>query len=927
MYIQLLGRVAVVDHGRSSTVPRAQARGVLALLALNAGRMVSLDQVATAMWGGAEPATARTQIYSAISSVRRLLATAGGGATVVGGRFGYQLTVAESDVDALRFERLVQRHGRDDAYPETGAARLREALRLWRGEPLADAAGAFVDGARAQLVQRRLNAIDDLATLDLASGRFADVAAELAAVVAEHPSHERLRGRLMIALFRCGRQTESLRLYHDYRRSLAEGEGLDPGAELAAVADAVLRDTLPPVAVPARERVGSDVAATSFVAPATPNLLPPHVPDFVGRTAELAAIAVAVRPQRVGFAPAIVTITGLGGLGKTTLAIHAAHRGMADFPNGCLYADLRGWAIRPADPELVLATFLRALGVAHDQVPADPDQRLALYRSLTADRRLLVVLDDARDEAQLRPLLPTGKGCAVLATARSSLAGIDGATPVRLPQLSDVDGAALLSTVAGVDPVNAAAIARLCGGLPLAIRIAGARLAHEQDTDTERLQKNLSDEQARLDQLSVGDRDVRSTLALSYRRLSPAAGALFARLGALPAAEASRWVAGCLLDDPRSAPDALAELVDAALVAVVHRGPEPRYRLHDLVQLYAREQGPGGADDDAPVRRLYQGLAGLATAYDEQIHAGFPTPPRDHRWYQVTEVPVTTDPNAWFAIERDLIVGAIADATARGWTRLAGQLLAAITNLADRSDGPDEWDRLVEAVLPILSGHPGHEYDEATLLLAHAGRLRTREEHDRALPMLRRARRLFRVLDDPARAATSATQLAMIYRRHGQERLASAYFAWAIAQFAVAGHPAQEVQAHVGLGNLWLRQGRHGDAQNAYLRALALIRRHGEATSGLYPNVLGCLAEVAAVEGRYDEALECYHEAMARAAEIGDLRQWAQVQFQIVKLHHRSGNRAAGVQAAHRAAQSLDAVGLTAMAGRARSIAAELSDA
>ena len=512
MRIQLLGRVTVIHGGKATTVARAQARGVLAVLALDAGRVVSLDRLAAAMWGGAEPATARAQLHSAISSIRAMLAATGAEAAVDGGRFGYSLGVDATSVDALSFEHLV---GRQPVDPEP-EQRLRAALALWQGQPLADASGAFVDGLRARLVERRLHAVDELAALDLAAGRYADVAADLTALVDEHADHEPLRGRLMVALFRCGRQAAALRLYHDYRRRLADADGLDPGAALTAVAETILRDE--PLAGPA----GADPEPRH-------HMLPARTPDFVGRAKELAAIDAGLRAD----GPAVVVVSGMGGIGKSALAVEAVHRVLGAFPGGSLYADLRGTGPRPADPHVVAGMFLRAAGIDPEQVPDDPAERLALYRAYTAKHRVLIIFDDAHDEAQVGALLPGGDSCA-LVTARGELTALD-ATPIRLAVLSDVEGGRLLSVVAGVTGAEATAVARLCGGLPLALRIAGARLA--AGADSARLRENLADEWRRLDQLTVDDRDVRGTLALSHRRLSEPAAALFALLGPLPVAE------------------------------------------------------------------------------------------------------------------------------------------------------------------------------------------------------------------------------------------------------------------------------------------------------------------------------------------------------------------------------------------------------
>ena len=359
---------------------------------------------------------------------------------------------------------------------------------------------------------------------------------------------------------------------------------------------------------------------------------------------------------------------------------------------------------------------------------------------------------------------------------------------------------------------------------------------------------------------------------------------------------------------PDDVAGALAELIDAALLTVVRTDDEPRYRLHHLVQLYAREQAH--PDRDAAVRRVYENLAGLIVDNDAALmRDGFPTPPRDGRWFRVPTAAASSDPAAWFAAEREFVIAAIDDAIARRWTRLAAHLLGAATNLADLRDGPEEANRLTELILADIAGQRGLEFEEATLLLAYGGRLRVRAgaELNRALPLLRRARRLFHNMDDPTRAATGATEMAIAYRRKLHPGAAMRFFEWAIARFTVAGHPPQEARAHVGLGNLHLTSGRTALARESYTRALALVRRHG-GTSCL-PNVLGCLAEVRSLEGDHRAALDGYHQAMARAAELDDRKQWAQLQYQVARVHQRIGDPVPLAQAADRAARALDGVG------------------
>jgi DNA-binding SARP family transcriptional activator len=625
-YIQLLGRVAFVRDGRAEVLPRAQTRGVLALLALNAGRVMSLDQVAAAMWGDEEPATARAQIHTAVSSIRRLLASdratgadpandvaARCAPTVVGGRFGYELTIDPAEVDALRFEQMVRRGALDAADPPATGARLRQALVLWRGEPLADAAGAFVDGVRQQLSDRRLTALDDLAALDLAAGRAAEVAAELAPVIAEHPGHERLRGRLMVALFRSGRQAEALRLFHDYRRWLADREGLDPGAEIVATADAILRDRLPPPAKPddAREPVGPQAApadppgasppsrspADAAVEPhprnrvlVRPAGLPPAPTGFVGRVGELRWLTEAAQ------AGGVYAVVGTGGVGKTALALHWGHRQRSRFADGQLYIEMHGYSPgRPVTALDALGRFLRAFNVGAEKIPSDVDEAATLYRSVLADRQVLVVLDNVRSAECVRPLLPSGPGCATLVTSRDSLdalVAVDGARRLDLDVLPLGDAIALLAGLLGearvrAEPTAAAELASACACLPLALRITAAQLTARPRRRLAQHGRDLREDD-RLSVLSLGDdpaASVAATLNTSYHTLPAHVARLYRLLGLSPAADLDRWGLAALTGLPVPEVGELAGQLVAAHV-VTEISPD-RYALHDLVHAHA----------------------------------------------------------------------------------------------------------------------------------------------------------------------------------------------------------------------------------------------------------------------------------------------------------------------------------------------------
>ncbi|GFJ77564.1 hypothetical protein Phou_017440 [Phytohabitans houttuyneae] len=369
-----------------------------------------------------------------------------------------------------------------------------------------------MEAARARLVERRLTAVEDLADLELELGRAEVVAAEIAPLVDAHPMRERLRVRQMTALYRTGRQVEALQSYRVYRNLLAEYEGLDPGREIAELERMILRaDPVPAAAMP----------TAGEHAPAAPALLPPDIPDFTGRdgpAGELHHLLTAGRPSS---ALAVAGVAGMGGVGKTTLAVHVAHLASSAYPDGQLYANLRGAEAVALDPSDVLARFLRALGVDARAIPNDPVERAELYRTRLAGRRVLVVLDNAASEEQVRPLLPGAASCAVLLTSRARLTGVEGARWIDLDVFARAEAIKLLGRVAGdarvaAEPDEAAAIVRLCGGLPLAVRVAGARLTARPTWRLAHLSRMLRDERRRLDRLATGDLEVRASLALSY---------------------------------------------------------------------------------------------------------------------------------------------------------------------------------------------------------------------------------------------------------------------------------------------------------------------------------------------------------------------------------------------------------------------------
>ncbi|MBE1488600.1 AfsR/SARP family transcriptional regulator [Plantactinospora soyae] len=544
-----------------------------------------------------------------------------------------------------------------------------------------------------------------------------------------------------------------------------------PAAGRAAVVPSGI-DTAP-VHLPATPADPRDV-------PVTPRQLPPAVADFVGREAELARIrrVVDARTGRPG--PAVVVVAGLAGVGKTALAVRSGWQLGADHPDGCLYAELTDRQDVPVDPHEVLGAFLRALGVPDRSIPANRTERCALYRSVVAERRLLVVLDGAADEDQVRPLLPTGPASAALITARRPLTGLDGAQLVALDVLP-VDSAVRLLTgmlpERVADDVPAAhRVAQLCDGLPLAIRVTGSRLAARAERSLAQSAERLADGTRRLDRLAEGGRDVRRGLATTYQRLAPATATLFRRLGSLPVAEFPGWLVVPLLDADRSTAElALTELVDAGLV---HPGPAGsagavRYRMPELIRLYAQERV--ALDDPPPLRatafrRAYWWLLELTLRADERVPGqGFPTgdlgPPEGFGPPAEVLRAVDDDPVGWLTAERRLVAAAVAHTATLGDTELAWRLAVAPTNFLQLRGYLDDWQRALDQAGTALRGRSAPARAEAVLALSSALLLLSRGEVTEAWTAARTGRRLFRELGDPQRVASCATVQWMATRR------------------------------------------------------------------------------------------------------------------------------------------------------------------
>ncbi|WP_055627277.1 AfsR/SARP family transcriptional regulator [Streptomyces hirsutus] len=598
----VLGPVRAWRDGEPVATGSPQQRALLAALLLREGRTATAAELIDALWGEEPPAQALAAVRTYASRLRKAL----GPGVLVSESGGYAVRgTGEDALDVGTAQRLAAdaeraKHGGD---LRASRALLDRALALWDGETLAGAPGPYAQAQRVRLEEWRLQLSETRLDMDLKQGCHAEAVSELTALTATHPLRERLRELLMLALYRSGRQAEALAVYADTRRLLADELGVDPRPGLQELQQRILR------ADPRLAEPSSPAPPEPAATPVRPAQLPATVPDFTGRASFVRELG-ALLASAEGRVMAVSALAGIGGVGKTTLAVHVAHQARAVFPDGQLYVDLQGAGARAAEPETVLGAFLRALGTADSAIPDSLEERAALYRSVLDGRRVLVLLDNARDAAQVRPLLPGTHGCAALITARVRMVDLAGAHLVDLDVLSPDEALALFTRIVGEERVASERQAALdvvaaCGFLPLAIRIAASRLAARRTWTVSSLVAKLADERRRLDELQAGDLAVKATFELGYGQLEPVQARAFRLLGLADGPDISLAAAAAVLDlPPGDTEDLLECLVDTSLLESAAPG---RYRLHDLVRLYARacaerDERPG--EREAALSRL-----------------------------------------------------------------------------------------------------------------------------------------------------------------------------------------------------------------------------------------------------------------------------------------------------------------------------------
>jgi DNA-binding SARP family transcriptional activator/tetratricopeptide (TPR) repeat protein len=822
---RLLGQVGIWRGDEPLATLTTQQRTILAALLLEPGQDVSMDRFVPMLWTGEPPRSARNVIQVAVSRLRKALPREAQD-TLRTTASGYRFTGDPQRVDLHRFRSLTERAARTSG--EEASTLYREAIGLWHGPALAGTAPTELCGSLASsLDDERLAAMENGAAADLGLGRYQEVASSLALVAAEHPLRERLIGLLMTALARSQRRAEAIDLYHRVRGQLAEQLGVDPGEELQRVYLSVLTEDEDD------ETENDDGGPAEVQPPPPPAQLPAALHDFTGRAGFADELARLLRPSHEPVSGPLA-LAGNGGVGKTTLAVQVAHAAREHFPDGQLYVDLQGAGPAPADPEAVLGSFLRALGTPDDAIPEGVEERAGLYRSLLDGRRVLTLLDNARDAAQVRPLLPGTSGCATLITSRHRMVDLAGAHLVDLDVMSPEEALTLFTRIVGEERVHAESDAAMdvvaaCGFLPLAIRIAASRLASRRTWTVSTLARKLSDERRRLDELQAGDQAVKATFELGYSQLTPTQARAFRLLGLAEGPDISLHAAAALLDqDPDTTEDILESLVDASLVesAAPHR-----YRLHDLVRLFARDcaerdEQPPQVRKAAKVRLLDFYLATAASVYALQRPGDRLVDHLEPTFQEGLSFEDADSAVDWLFTEADCLLSCVQQATDAETLRKSADVLLVSRDLSESGAFSRQYERACERVLEVAhKAEDAHAEGRVRVALAQAehmaDRLESSDEHGRRAIILGIA------ADDLVARAHAANNCGIIALYQNRHEDANAHLMNALEAFREDFDHPGEASALSCLSRVALQMGRTEKAVQLAQQSLEILRRMG----------------------------------------------------------------------------------------------------
>ncbi|MFF2650198.1 BTAD domain-containing putative transcriptional regulator [Streptomyces sp. NPDC058045] len=881
----VLGPLRVMSGSGPVHLGGPKPRAVLATLLLRPGGFVSVDQLTEVLWPGGAPRSAVANVRTYVHSLRAALAQAGvDEAALRTESLGYALDLSPGQLDLSLFERRLEeaRRAREGGRHSAALRGYEAALGLWRGGVLQDVPASVVwDPAVARIEELRSAAVDECLELRLLLGEFGTLVAELRARLGADPLREDLWQMLVRALHDSGRTAEARTAYAEAEQLLAAELGVQPSAPLRALGEEV---------------GGSPRARRRPAQPAAPVCqLPLDVPDFTGRSAEAAALE--RRLSGAARQPVVVVLSGPPGSGKSTLAVHVAHRVREAFPDGQLFADLGAMSGQPRQPADVLAELLRGLGVVDSVIPAGLGERAALFRSRLAQRRLLLVLDDAAGSEQVRPLLPGTGGSAVLVSSRRRLTGLPAHhCPLGLMQRAEARD--LLGAIVGAERLAAEAaeadrVLDSCGSLPLAVRIAGSRLANRPGWTVATLADFLDDERGRLDQLQTGEMEVRASAELSYRHLPAEAAAAFRAFGTLAEEAVPGWLLAVATGRAGPAPAEVELLLDEHLLetAGADRLGRPRYRMHGLLRCYAREladREPPGLHRERQLR-VTDALIALAHAANTAMpnrFLGVLGEPTEPRGAAAGVLPlVRARPLDWFESERRILVGAAETALRLDSADRAADLTIELAGFFDMRFYYDDWLRTHRLVLDAMPEQTG---PRAATLLRNLGQLHYyQDRYEQALDCFERARTLFTGLGHLAGQGVASVGAGAVHRIGNRLDAALSAFTEALDLFGRSGDRHGEAVACNAIASVWLKR-QDPEAAGPWLdSALVLARelgdRHREAQ---VRRRIAARRELLGQQSLAEQELEI---ALGILDELDDTHCAAYVQQSIGELYLRRG--------------------------------------
>ncbi|GAA0601259.1 AfsR/SARP family transcriptional regulator [Streptomyces crystallinus] len=891
----VLGPVRVWRGPEALPSGSPQQRALLAVLLLRDGRTATSAELIDAIWGDEPPSQALAAVRTYASRLRKAL----GPGVLISESGGYAIRLPAGVLDLARAQELAAQAEKARAGGEQTRARelLKTALALWTGEPLAQIPGPHADTERTRLVEWRLQLTEARLDMELEAGCHAEAVSELTALTAAYPLRERLRELLMLALYRSGRQAEALAVYADTRRLLADELGVDPCAELSRLQQRILQ---------ADEDLARPAEAPAAPAPVKAAQLPASVPDFTGRVSFVQELSARLATADTTVM-AVSALAGIGGVGKTTLAVHVAHAARPHFPDGQLYVDLQGTGPRACEPEAVLGAFLRALGTPDASIPDSLEERAALFRSTLDGRRVLVLLDNARDAAQVRPLLPGTAGCAALVTSRIRMLDLAGAYLVDLDVMSPEEALQLFTRIVGEERVSAERQSALdvvaaCGFLPLAIRIAASRLASRRTWTVSVLAAKLADERRRLDELQAGDLAVKATFELGYGQLEPAQARAFRLLGLPDGSDISLAAAAAVLDLPlQETEDLLESLVDTSLVESAAPG---RYRYHDLVRLYARACAE--RDEDPPSERAeaMSRLLDFYLATAARVYAIERPGDRLVEHLAPTQYPglVFADGHAavdWLYAEANCLLACLHQCAGDpAMLRRAVDLLWAAKDLAESGANSRQYETTAAAVRD--AAHEGGDASaEARARLALSTVLLVSGRFEQADEEARVSSLLAKEAGDPMPAGAAPTDRGIIAFYQNRHADGERFLQEAIDNYRADGNLPGEASALCNLARIHVNMGRTASAVELAQRGLDIFSEMG--LSLRCANARFALGIALTRAGRLDEALSQLGQAL-QVFQDNRQRLWeGTTHFRIAEAHFAARRPARTAQHAEQA--------------------------